>query len=606
LSTEGTREANHTVSAMAHRIRVLDEQVINRIAAGEVIERPVSVVKELVENAIDAHAGSIRIDVEHGGRKLIRVRDNGSGMSRDDAFLALERHATSKLETERDLVGIATMGFRGEALASIAAVSKLRLVTKEASEDEGTEIIIEGGSLRNSQSIGCGDGTVIEVRNLFYNVPVRMKFLRKPDYEEADIREFILRICLAFPDIGFTYSHDGKVKLDSPPVKSTFERLHALYSKDVSDNLAEVDYRVQEVTLSGYVAKPPYFRSNMRSILTFVNGRSVRDRLINSALTRAFANLMERGRYPLAILFIQVPPDQVDVNVHPQKAEVRFAKPKVIQELILEGIQSALMGAPFRSMQQDWRQKRVFPTPAETFAEEAPRQREERPEVRSQATSEYQPPNGAIKPVRQAQETLPEPRTGGYASLGILGRLPGSFLVLYNEEELVILDHHAAHERALFERLLNADHRNTSPEIQSLLVPVVLSFGPAEAKALAAHAELIRKAGFIVEEFGEGDFVVKGVPVWFGSGDLERFFSDLTEVMLETGGRGDSQRMREELLKRMACSAAVKETQKMMLEEIRALLEELDAAQVPDVCPHGRPLTVRLPYAEIRKRMGRR
>ena len=262
---------------MSARIKILSESVINRIAAGEVIERPVSVVKELVENSIDAQASSVNVEIENGGRKLIRVRDNGTGMSHDDAFLALERHATSKLKSETDLVGIATMGFRGEALASIASISRLKLLTRDESDTAGTEVLIEGGVLRKSERMGMGIGTAVEVRNLFFNVPVRRKFLKGSGVEAAHIQELLIKLALAFPTVGFTYSEDGRSKMDAPAVRSTFERIHTLYSKDVRENLVAVEHNVGDARLQGYVARPPYARSNMRSVLTFVNGRSVRD-----------------------------------------------------------------------------------------------------------------------------------------------------------------------------------------------------------------------------------------------------------------------------------------------------------------------------------------
>ena len=352
---------------MSGRIRILSESVINRIAAGEVIERPVSVVKELVENSIDAEASSINVEIENGGRKLIRVRDNGTGMSHDDAFLALERHATSKLKSETELVGIATMGFRGEALASIASISRLKLLTRAEPDTAGTEILIEGGVLRKSERVGMGTGTAIEVRNLFFNVPVRRKFLKGSGIEAAHVQELVIKLALAFPAVGFTYSEDGRTKMDAPAVRSTFERIHTLYSKDVRENLVAVDHFVGEARLHGYVARPPYARSSMRSVLTFVNGRSVRDRLVNAAVTRAFSNLMERGRYPLAILFIELPSNQVDVNVHPQKAEVRFVSPVQISQLILDGIHQALMGAPFNLPRAPF--EPIFPRPPLTPVE---------------------------------------------------------------------------------------------------------------------------------------------------------------------------------------------------------------------------------------------
>lgn len=611
---------------MAGRIKVLDERVINRIAAGEVIERPVSVVKELVENSIDAGASAVRLDIEGGGRKLIRIRDNGLGMSRDDAFLALERHATSKLVSEKDLVGIATMGFRGEALASIASVSKLRLVTREESDPEGTEIIIEGGVLKKSTAIGAAVGTVIEVRNLFYNVPVRAKFLKSAKVEEGHIEDLITKLALAFPSIGFTYSDEKRVKLDAPPVSSTYERIYTLYSKDVRDNLAEVDYTVDDARLRGYVARPPYARSSMRSVLTFVNGRAVRDRVVNAAVTRAFANLMERGRYPLAILFIEMPPQKVDVNVHPQKAEVRFADPKIVFDLILDGVHQSLMGAPFR--QPSDTRGPAFPSPPNTpisrhIQDERPVPEgpipwhDTRPES-SQAHGpdfwERQPgdPQAPRPPVDARPPSLPEPvidpamRPGRFSSLGILGRLPGSFLVLYDEQDLIVMDHHAAHERVIFEELLKSEDRKLPQESQQLLIPKILHYSAAETRALFSHLDLLRDAGFDIDEFGDRDFAVKAVPAWLGNADLEQLFSGLVELMLDTGLRGDPRRLKEELLKSLACKAALKESERIRPEEIRALLHDLDRHGSIEVCPHGRPLTVRFPFSEIRRKMGRK
>jgi len=583
------------------RIKVLDEKVINRIAAGEVVERPVSVVKELVENSVDAQASHIRVEIENGGKKLIRVVDNGVGISHDDAFLALERHATSKLSTEKDLVGIATLGFRGEALASIGSISRLRLMTREADDPSGTEIVVEAGVIRRSAQIGMAAGTVVEVNNLFYNVPVRRKFLKSRDVETSHVHELITRLALAFPSVGFTYLEDGRVRLDAPEVKSTFERIYTLYSKDVRENLVEVDHRLEAGTLTGYVARPPYARSNMRSVLTFVNGRCVRDRLVNSAVTRAFSNLMERGRYPLAILFIELPPHELDVNVHPQKAEVRFVKPEQIFNLILDGVHQALMGAPFNPPSRV--REPVFPSAP--YAQVSRHVQDERPAADNAHGSHPSPPT----PETHISAPLPPQapnRTGPFSNLGVLGQIPGSFLVLFNSEDLVVLDQHAAHERVLFEALVRSDREGRRLESQVLLIPRILEYSPVEARGLASHLDLLRNAGFRIEEFGEQDFVVKAVPAWLKSDDLEGLFSELIEVMLNTGLNGDPNRLKEEMLRSMACRAAVKESKQMQPEEIRNLLSQLDRSSAPEVCPHGRPMTVRFPLSEIRRRLGRK
>ncbi|MDQ7784385.1 MAG: DNA mismatch repair endonuclease MutL [Desulfomonilaceae bacterium] len=611
---------------MAGRIRVLDEKVINRIAAGEVVERPVSVMKELVENSIDAEATSIRLEIENGGKKLIRVRDNGTGMSHDDAFQALERHATSKLKTELDLVGIATMGFRGEALASIASVSRLTLMTREEADPAGTVITVEGGTIRSADRKGMAVGSMVEVRNLFFNVPVRRKFLKATATEAGHVHEAVTRFALAFPGVGFTYIEDGKLKMDAPAVGSTYERIYTLFSKDVRENLVEVNHSAHEGSLKGYVAKPPYARSNMRSVLTFVNGRSVKDRLINSAVTRGFANLMERGRYPFAILFIELPPDKVDVNVHPQKAEVRFVNPKQIYDLILDGVYDALTGAPYRVPGGTRREYGLPRSPTDSLSrhlsredpEEAPRSDPghsaspsslPQDAATQQATAGGDVPAPATIPGHAADVTH-APRlghqTGPFSSLGIVGRIPGSFVILHNDEELIVMDQHAAHERILFDDLVRSERRGEHLESQDLLIPQVIEFSVVEARALARHLGVLHTAGFRIEEFGEKDFVVKGVPSWFNKDDVEGLLSELVDVMLDTGVRGDPGRLREELLKSVACRTAVKESENMHAEEIRTLLKTLDRKGSPEVCPHGRPLMAKFPFAEIRRKLGRR
>ncbi len=587
------------------RIRVLDEAVINRIAAGEVIERPVSVVKELVENSIDAKATYISIDIENGGRKLVRIRDNGVGMGPDDAFLALERHATSKLSSEKDLVSIATMGFRGEALASIASVSKLRLVTKDESDAPGWEVVVEGGQFTRSSEIGTGRGTTIEVTNLFYNVPVRKKFLKGPGLEADYIQDLVVKFALAYPAIGFSYSEDGRTKIDLAPTTTTLERIHSMYPKDVRSNLATVNHLSGRVSLQGFVARPPYARSSMKSVLTFVNGRSVKDRLINMALNRAFANLMERGRYPFAILFLELPPEEVDVNVHPQKAEVRFVNGKQVSDLITDGVYQAIMGFPLLSPSEP-RTKPIFQgrrpsAPIFNQTEDlATTEADEGPELPAPAR-----PEGDLR-AETNSEPITQERTGYYSLLSIVGALPNSFVLLHNEEELVILDHHAAHERLIFDTLVSDVKNGRRCGSQGLLLPEVLEYTPLEAHALREHLPLLEQVGFGIEAFGDHDFVVKGIPDWWDNNDLRMSLDSLIQTFLDTGVKGDPDKLRDAILKKMACQGAVKETNTLTREEIRRLLKDLDAHGSAPVCPHGRPLALSLSFNEIRRKMGRK
>lgn len=586
---------------MGNVIRVLDEQVINRIAAGEVVERPVSVVKELVENAIDAGSTIIRIGIEDGGKKAITVQDNGIGMSHDDAFLALERHATSKLKTEKDLVGIATMGFRGEALASIASVSRLKLVTKDETEELGTMLVVEGGVLRQSDRVAMNRGTSIEVRNLFFNVPVRRRFLKNPALESSYVHELVTRLVMAFPRVNILYSENNKVKIDAPPADSVLQRMESMFSRDLRESLVEVDHSIGESRVSGYVARPPFSRSHMRSMLTFVNSRSVKDRLVNAAVNKAFSTLLDKGRFPIAVLFLDVPPEEVDVNVHPQKAELRFVKPRLVYDLVVEGVYRALTGAPFQaplSSREPWMSK--------SAASSLPRH--VMGDSNSQASNYEGSPEGEFRTAAvsgQAWAPMGHASGGLFSQLQFVGRLPNSFLILHSDTELILMDHHAAHERLLYESLKQNAARDTQAESQRLLVPHLLTFSPTEARLLASHLELLRTAGFIMEEFGEREFLVRGLPTWFKETALTEVMQELIQSIMDTGIRGDPEQFKDDLFKRIACHAAVKETDSLEPIEIKSLLSKLDELQSPDVCPHGRPFVVRIPFHDIRRKMGR-
>lgn len=583
-------------------INVLDETVINRIAAGEVVERPASVVKELLENSIDAKSTYISVEIENGGKKLIRVRDNGVGMSNDDAFLALERHATSKLKTERDLIGVPTMGFRGEALASIASVSRLRLITKDDYDSQGMDILIEGGTLKKADRIGTGKGTVLEIRNLFFNAPVRAKYLKGKALEAGHVHELILKVALAHPSIGFKYSEDGRIRIESAPVNGILDRINSIFSKDVRDNLVEVDRSADAMRVHGYVAKPPYARSTMRSILAFVNKRPVKDRLVNSSLNRAFTGLMERGRYPLAVLFIDVNPEDVDVNVHPQKSEVRFLNPSKVANLINDAVSAALYESPYRSPGSLSAFHTRFNKDALPNARNIPLNQAV-PESLGQPTRPEQPSAFFTEMNAEKKELRDEGLR--YSELTILGRLPDSFIVLHDGTKMVLLDHHAAHERLIFDSLLTAKKHNQTVESQNLLVPRLVSLTPVEARSLLEHQQLLEECGIIFEDFGDNDFLVKATPAWISEDQVEDLVTDIVGTTLETGLKPDRDNMEIELFKTMACKSSVKETTRMSHDEIKALLADLDANNSPRVCPHGRPITLTITFTEIRRRLGR-
>ncbi len=587
---------------MSSIINVLDETVINRIAAGEVVERPSSVVKELIENAIDAGSTYISIDIENGGKKLIRIRDNGIGMSNDDAFLALERHATSKLKSEKDLIGVATMGFRGEALASIASVSRLRLVTKDEREPQGMDILVEGGSLKKADRIGAGRGTIVEVRNLFFNAPVRAKFLKNRTVESGHIHELVLRIALANISIGFKYSEDGRIKIESPPVNSVLDRIASMFSRDVRQNLIAVDHSLQTMRVHGFVAKPPYARSTMRSTLTFVNRRPVKDRLVNAALNRAFTGLMERGRYPLAVLFIEVSPEDVDVNVHPQKNEVRFLNPTSVADLINQGVSQALYDSPYTTVANPG----PFTRESQKLPQEKPIRKFTAKHLQESVFPEVKPvESGIAVSTTNSQAKVDLTQSTAYSDLGIIGRIPDSFIVLHDGEDIIFLDQHAAHERLVFDSLLQARNFRNDIQSQNLLLPKVVSLSPVEAQSIRSHKEILASSGIIFEDFGPNDILIKACPQWIAEADTEDVIRDLAGTIMETGMKPDPESLVIEIFKTLACKASVKETTPIQTEEIKALLKALDANRSPRVCPHGRPLTVKIPLTEIRRRLGR-
>jgi DNA mismatch repair protein MutL len=588
---------------MSNRIHILNENVINRIAAGEVVERPASVVKELIENAIDGQAGSIELAIQDGGKKLIRVKDNGTGMERDDAFLSLERHATSKLITEKDLIGIPTMGFRGEALASIASVCRMRLMTKDEYGDVGIALHCEGGLLTRSEPFAMNRGTIIEVRNLFYNTPVRRKYLKGAPLESGHVHDLILKMALANPSVGFTFIDDEKIRIQAPTAKSLKERVYGLFSADIVENLVELNYELEGATLCGYFAKPPYTRSSIRHIFTFVNSRAVRDRLVNASIMKSFSNLLERGRFPLALLFIQTPPDEVDVNVHPQKAEVRFLKPGNISNLIFNGVNEAL--------QQKTSKQRIFsglsnPDSINTEHLQHPSRNENR-----MGFNEKKDQGGWRKfPWESAQPDSQDGSTVSrfkFSDLGILGKLPNSFILLSDDNAMIVMDQHAAHERLIFNELCNSRKTNHSHESQDLLIPEVIELTSLESEALRENLEVLEKSGFVIEEFGSNAFVIRSIPLWLVGVDLNKTIGGFVDVVLDTGLKADPEALRENLLKSLACKAAVKETPGLEKEEIRELLSSLDRTDGPsEVCPHGRPILVRITYDELRRRMGRK
>ena len=619
---------------MAPRIHVLAETLANQIAAGEVVERPAAAVKELVENALDAGARRVEVDLQDGGCRLVRVRDDGSGMGREDARLSLQRHATSKLRSKEELFAIATYGFRGEALPSIAAVSRFTLLTCEAGAPAGTRIEVEGGRVLSVEDAGAPPGTTVEARDLFWNVPARRKFLKRAATEQAHAVEAVLRLALPRPEVEFTVREGGRILLRLPPGEAAVvqeQRAEEALGREVRGRLLSISGQVRGVRARGLVASPAIERSNASAVWLFVNGRAVRDRQLTHAVLRAYGEVMPHGRYPAALVFLEVPAREVDVNVHPAKAEVRLADGRAAHEAITAALRTVLASgawlplggtgqvAPARpyALSSDDRSARVAEA-LQRYGERAPYEKpgwSADPRFAATGAGPMSDPAATVRgggegagapilPGGQAALIAPQPY---FAGLRYLGQLHRTYLVCEGPRGLVLVDQHAAHERMNYQRLRRAAAERRA-QVQPLLVPVLLRLAPAAAARIAEGAADLAAIGVEVEPFGGGSAAVKALPAPLATlrePALAALLTDLAEE-LSTSGRGESlERRRDALLARAACHASVRAHDALSEGEARALLGALDATDYGARCAHGRPVVAEWPVAEIEKRFGR-
>jgi len=587
------------------RIRILPENLTNKIAAGEVVERPASVVKELVENSLDAGCRDIIVEIEAGGRRLIRVTDDGSGMSREDALLSLERHATSKISSDDDLFALSTLGFRGEALPSIASVSRFTLATRQPGAIEGTEIYAEGGRIKEVKACGMAEGTVITVRNLFFNTPARLKFMKSAETEAGHVGDLLTRLAISRPQVRFTYLNDGKTVFRA--LNGTMEeRVTSLLGRSIAGALYPLDAIVEGVTVRGLVARPDVSRSAAGYLYTFINGRFIRDRVVQHAILQAYRNFLERGRYPVVVLFIEVPAGEVDVNVHPTKHEVRFRQQGIVHDIIQGVIEEALRPTPW-----------LRQTPSAPAVSATPQRRE--PTVSSERVAEvrellvnYRPAPAPIRPFFQPQPavvsmptiTAEEPARsvdrGYFSRLAIIGQFHASYILCQDGSDLVIIDQHAAHERVAFERL-KAQFAAGGVEGQGLLFPDTLELSHREAAELNEHQEELRRMGFDLEEFGGTTWVIKGVPRVLAGKDCLRILRDTLEEFQAVGANRSMADAVEEILTRIACHSVVRGEHPLTFGQIEALFAQMDATDFSTNCPHGRPVLQRLSLPEVER-----
>ncbi len=588
---------------MTPRVRILSESLANKIAAGEVVERPASVVKELLENALDAGATDIRLEINAGGRRLIRLIDNGHGMSREDALLALERHATSKITSDHDLEAIATLGFRGEALPSIASVSRLRLKTRTSDSIEGTEIALEGGIVRSVTACGMAVGTELTVEQLFFNTPARLKFLRSAETEAAHVGDLMVRMAISRPDVSFSYQNDGREQLRVSPA-SLQQRLQKLVTRDAA--LFAVTGETAAARISGFLAAPSAARSTTAAMFTYINGRFVRDKVIQHAIMQSFRPILEKGRYPLVVLFIELAPDEVDVNVHPTKHEVRFRRQNQVHDTIQGVLEGVLRESP-------WLQRRepapVIPPPSAGRAYGHTPLQPHRAGVQQAldrfmavppavAPRVYEPAQGYQPP--QAQATPPSAASGYFSSLSIIGQFRAAYILCQADDRLVIIDQHAAYERVRFEQL-KAGFATGGIESQRLLLPDTLELSFSEADTVRRYLNILEPLGFELEEFGGQTWRINAVPRIVAEQDHCRLLRDLLAELAEQGSSSSFALLRDDLLARVACHSVVRGTHPLEHRQMEELLKAMDATDFSAHCPHGRPVSHEIPLRELEK-----
>jgi len=583
-------------------IKILPEEVANKIAAGEVVERPASVVKEILENSLDAGSTRIFVAAQNGGKKEIIVTDNGVGMKRDDLLLALERHATSKIATAKDLASIRTLGFRGEALPSIAAVSRLEITTGFKGDSVGHRVRVYGGVIQDFSEVAATQGTEVKMAQLFYNTPARLKFLKSVSTEIDHITEMLVRLSLAHPEILFRFHHNGREVLDFLPTPDVKHRLSCLWGANFMEQLVEISPReMHGIRIKGYLASPAITRSSRRYLYTFVNKRWVGDPLLKSAIYGGYKPFLPSDRFPMAVLFVEIDPENVDVNVHPTKNEVRFAEPRRVAEAVRQAVYQALLNS---SLNQT-----MF-SPAEA----------EKPSVRvmewSSVSSRFQEIPAALEKaiidypapsLLQDNQAMPlgEEKLLSLGSLKVLAQLGDSYVLCQAPGGLTILDQHAAHERIMYEKLKRNYLTGAIPK-QALLMPEVVELSPVDFGLLSKSLDRLVKLGLEMEPFGGTSMVVKYVPAVLSQACVQELVPKIVDSLHDLPLNLEEEAFLDRMFSLMACHGSIRANQRLSKEEMEHLVHELGQFTVPPYCPHGRPIFVNISYDQIEKDLKRR
>jgi len=611
------------------KIRVLADHVANQIAAGEVVERPASVAKELVENSIDAGAKRITIEIEAGGRRLLKVSDDGEGMVRDDAILAFERHATSKIRDTEDLAAIGTLGFRGEALASIASVARVELTTCTEDAKAATRVTIDGGRMRDVKDAAHPRGTTIAVRDLFFNIPARRKFLRSEATETFHLTNLVTHYALAHPEIAFTFVNNGREVVRAAAAKDLRERAYQIFGEEFLENLLEVNSGDAQVAhVSGYVSAPRDRRTSRDSQYLFVNRRFVRDRMIGRALSDGYRSILPHGVYPAALLFIETPLEEVDVNVHPAKTEVRFRRQAAVADAVREAVRTALASANYVPAPEPPPAPEPIMTATASVSSFTPQPRIEfvpppppppRPEIPLEPSGDeiardidvmiqsaiIQPAQSvksvALPPLNSAEKLAREVTPESLSSnIRPLGQLEESFIIATDDEGLLLIDQHVAHERILFDKYRALEEERRS-ESQQLLVPETFDLTPAQAAVFDDLAPELEKYGFELMRLSGRTVAIKAIPADLPGGEARNMLAELLDTVDAENKNSARETLRDEIAASLACHAAIKVNMPLAPEKMRWLIDRLLQTSSPTTCPHGRPVILRLRTRDILK-----
>ena len=599
---------------MSQRITILPETLTNKIAAGEVVERPASVIKELIENSLDAGATDISVEINAGGRRLIRVTDNGHGMSREDALLSLERHATSKIKVDSDLEKILTLGFRGEALPSIASVSRFSLATRENTSLEGSEILVEGGRVRDVRACGMARGTVITVQQIFYNLPARLKFMKSSETETGHVADVVARLAVSRPEVAFCCTSDDRELLRLQ--KSDLQRrLAQVVGRESSQHLYPVSGSDRDTVISGFISGPALVRSGTQAIYTYINGRFIRDKVVQHAVMQAYRGVIDRGRYPVVALFIELSPDEVDVNVHPTKHEVRFRRQAVVHDAIQGAVEEVLRRSPWLTAQPT-ASASLAGTTGQAYREriaaaaQASLALPPRPEYRTETHRQMGPTDVSPPPV--ANVTVSEPAspfhsmqppaetTGYFSSLLIVGQFHGEYILCQSDADLVIIDQHAASERVAYQRL-KQQFQDGRIESQQLLFPETVELSFSEVAAATRFSHDLAKIGFEFEPFGGSTIIISAAPRLVARKAPIILIRDILADLESFSTSAAFNDVLESLLARIACHSVIRGIHLLDQRQIRELLNQMDQTDFSASCPHGRPVSHVVTLAELQK-----